>query len=89
MSTWRPRRSRAAASPGRARGALGPLPEGGAPLRPAGDWTEALRPVHEDATMIVSGGVKVGRAEAMKRWYREALGEEPMRSLHYYPSSGT
>ena len=52
---------------------------------PAGDWTELCDLYTEDATMIVSGGVKVGGREAMKRWYREALGVEPMRSLHYYP----
>ena len=86
MSTWRPRRSPSS------RFSREEIEEHWAHYQkvarrcgPAGDWTELCDLYTEDATMIVSGGVKVGGREAMKRWYREALGEEPMRSLHYYP----
>jgi len=86
MSTWRPRR------PSNSRFSREEIEEHWAHYQkvarhcgPAGDWTPLCDLYTEDATMIVSGGVKVGGREAMKRWYREALGEEPMRSLHYYP----
>ena len=52
---------------------------------PAGNWDPFCDLYTEDATMVVSGGIEVGGREAMKKWYREALGADPMRSLHYYP----
>ena len=52
---------------------------------PAGDWDEFVELYTEDAVMVVSGGVRIGGREAMRRWYRQAFAAEPMRSLHYYP----
>jgi hypothetical protein len=52
---------------------------------PAGDWDEFVDLYTEDATMVVSGAGRIGGREAMRRWYREAFGTQPMRSLVYYP----
>ena len=52
---------------------------------PANDWDEFADLYTEDATMAVSGGLRIGGREAIRRWYREAFREEPMRWLHYYP----
>jgi hypothetical protein len=52
---------------------------------PAGDWDEFCDLYTEDCTMVVSGAGRIGGREAMKRWYREAFGSEPMRWLVYYP----
>ena len=52
---------------------------------PAGNWDPFCDLYTGDATMVVSGGIEVGGREALKKWYREALGSDPMRSLHYYP----
>ena len=35
--------------------------------------------------MVVSGAGSIGGREAMKRWYRAAFQDEPMRWLVYYP----
>ena len=52
---------------------------------PAGDWDEFVDLYTEDAVMVVSGGLRIGGREAMRRWYQEAFAVEPMRSLVYYP----
>ena len=52
---------------------------------PAGDWDPFCDLYTEHAVMVVSGGIRVGGREAMKRWYRDAFSVEPMKYLWYYP----
>lgn len=52
---------------------------------PSGDWDEFCELYTEDCTMVVSGAGRIGGRAAMKRWYAEAFGSEPMRWLVYYP----
>ncbi len=52
---------------------------------PAGDWDPFCDMYTEHAVMVVSGGIRVGGREAMKRWYRDAFSVEPMKYLWYYP----